>query len=144
MDVQRLAHIDRAALEAADDAGYLAGNAMFRDVSGCTWPEAMAAALGEAQLIARLTAADDLEAEADLIDDERLDAFDDAEALWNLDVGVIGAVIVLSALGCAPVGSCNAGGFGGSIRRGIPTSPSSSRRRLRLSSWRWLRRRRSA
>jgi hypothetical protein len=54
-----------------------------------------------------------LEAEAEAIEDERLEAFHDAEALWNLDVGVIGAVIVLSALGASPVASCNGGGFGG-------------------------------
>lgn len=113
VDVRRLAAIDTEALEAADEAGFLAGNAMFQDLSGCTWDEAAAASAAEARLIARLAAADDLDAEADQIDEERSDTFEDVEALWNLDVGVIGAVIALSALGCAPIGSCNAGGFGG-------------------------------
>jgi hypothetical protein len=113
VNVKRLAAIDTEALEEADEAGFLAGNAMFQDLSGCTWEEASAAVAGEAQFIARLVAAKDLDAEADQIEEERTEAFEDVEALWNLDVGVIGAVIVLSAIGCAPVGSCNAGGFGG-------------------------------
>lgn len=113
VDASRLAVIDPATLEAADEAGFLAGNAMFQDLSGFSWAEAAAAVADEVDLIARLTTAGDLDAEAERIDDERYGAFDDADALWNLDVGVIGAVIVLSALGCAPVGSCNAGGFGG-------------------------------
>lgn len=120
VDGERLAIIDPAALEAGDEAGYLAGNAMFQDLSGLSWGEAAVAVAGEAGLIARLTRADDLEAEADLIEEERYAAFDDAEALWNLDVGVIGAVAVLSALGCAPVGSCNAGGFGGQHQAAHP------------------------
>ncbi len=113
VEVTRLAAIDTETLEAADDAGFLAGNAMFQDLSGCTWVEAAAAVAGESELIARLAVAADLDVEADQIDEERFEAFEDVEALWNLDVGVIGAVIALSALGCAPVGSCNAGGFGG-------------------------------
>lgn len=113
VDVKRLAVIGAEALEAADEAGFLAGNAMFQDLSGCTRDEAAAAVAGEAELVGRLTAADDLDAEADQIDEERAEAFEDIDALWNLDVGVIGAVIALSALGCAPIGSCNAGGFGG-------------------------------
>ena len=120
VDVERLAVIDPEALEAGDDAGYLAGNAMFQDLSGLTWAEAAAAVAGEAELIVRLTSAKDLEAEADLVDEERYAAFDDAEALWNLDVGVIGAVAVLSALSCAPIGSCNAGGFGGKHQASHP------------------------
>jgi hypothetical protein len=113
VDPARMAVIDPAILEAADEAGFLAGNAMFQDLSGLSWTQAARAVAGEAQLIARLAAAEDLQAEAERIDEERYDAFEAADALWNLDVGVIGAVIVLSALGCVPVGSCNAGGFGG-------------------------------
>lgn len=113
VDPARMAVIDPAILEAADEAGFLAGNAMFQDLSGLSWTQAARAVAGEAQLIARLAAAEDLQAEVERIDEERYDAFEAADALWNLDVGVIGAVIVLSALGCVPVGSCNAGGFGG-------------------------------
>jgi hypothetical protein len=113
VDASRLVVIDRTTLEAADEAGFLEGNAMFQDLSGCTWADAVIAVAAEAALIARLTTAEDLETEAQRVDEERYDAFEDADALWNLDVGVIGAVIALSALGCAPVGSCNAGGFGG-------------------------------
>lgn len=113
VDPGQLATIDGATLEAADESGFLAGNAMFQDLSGCSWAEAVTAVAAEAALIDRLTAAQDLDAEAEAVDDERYDAFEDSDALWNLDVGVIGAVIVLSALDCVPVGSCNAGGFGG-------------------------------
>jgi len=113
VEASRLAAIDAAELEAADEAGYLAGNAMFQDLSGFSWDDAAEAVAGEARLIARLTKAVDLEAEAAAVEEERGEAFEDVEALWNLDVGVIGATIALSALGCAPVGSCNAGGFGG-------------------------------
>lgn len=120
VDVDRLAVIDTAALEAGDETGYLAGNAMFQDLSGLSWADAAAAVAGETELIARLTSADDLQAEADAVDEERYAAFDDAEALWNLDVGVIGAVTVLSALGCSPVASCNAGGFGGQHQAAHP------------------------
>ena len=113
VDVGYLTVVDNATLDVADEAGYLAGNAMFQDLSAFTWADAAQAVAREGALIARLQAADDLDAEADEIDEERFDALDDAEALWNLDVGVAGAVLALSALGCAPVGSCNAGGFGG-------------------------------
>jgi hypothetical protein len=113
VDVAALAAVDAKTLAEADEAGYLAGNGMFQDLSGCSWEEARTAVAGERDLITRLEAAGDLEAEAQAIEDERLAAFDDPDTLWNLDVGVIGAAIVLSALGAAPVASCNAGGFGG-------------------------------
>lgn len=113
IDPGKLATIDRATLEAADDSGFLAGNAMFQDLSGFSWAEAATAVAAEMGLITRLTTAADLDAEAEVVEEERYDAFEDTDALWNLDVGVIGAVIALSALGCAPIGSCNAGGFGG-------------------------------
>jgi hypothetical protein len=86
---------------------------MFQDLSGCSWAEAATAVAAETGLIHRLTTAADLNAEAEVVEEERYDAFEDSDALWNLDVGVIGAVIALSALGCAPIGSCNAGAFGG-------------------------------
>ena len=113
VDVDRLAIIDPASLETADETGYLDGNAMFQDLSGVTWQQVDQAVARETDLVARLQAADDIDHEAEAIDEERLEAFDDADALWHLDVGVAGAVVALSALGCTPVGSCNAGGFGG-------------------------------
>jgi len=113
VDPGKLATIDRGTLEAADDSGLLAGNTMFQDLSGCSWAEAAAVVTAEAGLITRLTTAADLDAEAEVVEEERYDAFEDSDALWNLDVGVIGAVIALSALGCAPISSCNAGAFGG-------------------------------
>jgi hypothetical protein len=74
----------------------------------------------ERQYIARLQAALDLDAEAERIDDERLDCFEPSDGLWELDIGVAAATIALSALGALPVGSCNAGGFGGHHQGGHP------------------------
>ena len=113
VDVDRLAVIDPASLDTADETGYLDGNAMFQNLSGVTWPQVDLAVALETELVARLQTADDIDAEAEAIDEERLEAFNDADALWHLDVGVAGAVVALSALGCTPAGSCNAGGFGG-------------------------------
>lgn len=120
VDPSQLAAIDDYALEAADEAGFLAGNAMFQNLSGSSWGEAAEAVAGEAALIARVAAAADLEVEAARIEEERSEAFDEIDALWNLDIGVIAATISLSALGCAPVGSCNAGGFGGQHQASHP------------------------
>lgn len=92
VEATRLAVTDASELEAADERGRLAGNAMFQYIGRCTWEAVAAAVAGEARLIARLGAAADIDAEAERIDEERYDAFDDAESLWNLDVGVIGAV----------------------------------------------------
>jgi hypothetical protein len=120
VDPSQLAVIDVKALEAADEAGFLAGNAMFQNLSGSTWEEAADALVAEAAFIARLAAAADLEMEAARIEEERSVAFDEIDALWNLDVGVIAATLALAALGCAPVGSCNAGGFGGEHQASHP------------------------
>lgn len=111
--LERLATVSPAEVEAADDSGFLAGNAMYQNLNGLGWATVSAAVLAEDALIARLRTSADLEDEAEQIEEERSSAFDDAEGLWGLDVGVIGTVACLSALGCTPVGSCNAGGFGG-------------------------------
>ena len=51
-------------------------------------------------------------------------------AFGGSTLGCIGATLALSALGAAPVSSCNAGGFGGHhVRRVTPTSRSSCRDR---------------
>src|SRR6201999_3548906 len=67
----------------------------------------------ETDFIGRLQAAADLDAAAEALDDERLDLDEPADGLWGLDIGVASAVAAFSALGGAPVSSCNAGGFGG-------------------------------
>ena len=57
--------------------------------------------------------APDVEEEAERYAEEIDTAIFPEEDLWGLDIGVIGAVMALSALGALTVSSCNAGGFGG-------------------------------
>lgn len=98
-----------AELERGEEDG-LAGNQHYQDLRGVSWDGAAEVMADEAALIVRFEAAKDLDAEAEQFEDERLD---DGDALCGLDIGVAGAAFVLSALGAVPMGSCNAGGFGG-------------------------------
>jgi hypothetical protein len=98
-----------AELERGEEEG-LGGNQHYQDLRGLSWDQVAEVVEEEAALIARFEAAGDLDAEAEEFQDERLDGDD---ALWGLDVGVAGATFALSALGAFPIGSCNAGGFGG-------------------------------
>jgi hypothetical protein len=113
LDVARLAMLSDVDADEADESGYLEGNQMYQDLRGYGWDDVAAAIAIERRFIARLQAADDLDEEAQRIDDERLDCFEPSDGLWELDIGVAAATIALSALGATPVGSCNAGGFGG-------------------------------
>jgi len=113
LNVARLATLSDVEADEADESGYLAGNQMYQDLRGYGWSDVAAAIEIERRFIARLQAADDLDGEAQRIDDERLDSFEPSDGLWELDIGVAAATIALSALGATPVGSCNAGGFGG-------------------------------
>ena len=113
LNVARLATLSDVEADEADESGYLAGNQMYQDLRGYGWSDVAAAIEIERRFIARLQAADDLDGEAQRIDDERLDCFEPSDGLWELDIGVAAATIALSALGATPVGSCNAGGFGG-------------------------------
>lgn len=98
-----------AELERGEEDG-LGGNQHYQDLRDASWDLVAEVVEEEAALIARFEAAGDLDAEAEEFQDERLDGDD---ALWGLDVGVAGATFALSALGAVPIGSCNAGGFGG-------------------------------
>jgi hypothetical protein len=113
LDIGCLASLTEAEAEEADENGQLAGNHMYQDLRGYTWADLAKAIEIERRLIGRLQAAQDLEAEAEQLDDERLDSFEPDDGLWELDIGVASATVALSALGAVPVGSCNAGGFGG-------------------------------
>jgi hypothetical protein len=113
LDVTGLATLSDVEADEADESGYLAGNQMYQDLRGYGWGDVAAALDAERRFIARLQATDDLDGEAQRIDDERLDCFEPSDGLWELDIGVAAATIALSALGATPVGSCNAGGFGG-------------------------------
>jgi hypothetical protein len=113
LDVAHLAPLSDVEADEADESGYLAGNQMYQNLRGYSWGDVAAAVEIERRFIARLQAADDVDNEAQQIDDERLDCFEPSDGLWDLDIGVAAATIALSALGATPVGSCNAGGFGG-------------------------------
>jgi hypothetical protein len=120
LDVASLAKLSDTAAEEADESGDLAGNQMYQDLRGYGWPDVARALALEHRLIATLQVAEDLEAEAMRIDDERLDYFEPSDGLWGLDLGVASAPIALSAFGAIPVSSCNAGGFGGTHQGGYP------------------------
>jgi hypothetical protein len=120
LDVTRLSELSETAAVEADESGYLAGNQMYQDLRGYGWFDVARTVEVERRLIAQLQGSADLEAEAARIDDERLDCFKPSEGLWGLDIGVASATIALSALGAIPVGSCNAGGFGGHHQGGYP------------------------
>lgn len=112
LDLDALAVLSEEEADAGEDVG-LQGNQQYRDMRGISWDQVADALEQEAALFRRFEAADDLDAEAELYDEEREEAFLPEEDLWGLDVGVIGATLALSALGATTVSSCNAGGFGG-------------------------------
>ena len=120
LDVDSLSELSEMAAIEADESGYLAGNQMYQDLRGYGWLDVARTLEVERRLIAQLQGAADLEAEAARIDDERLDCFEPSDGLWGLDIGVASATIALSALGAIPVGSCNAGGFGGHHQGAYP------------------------
>ena len=76
-----------------------------------SWDDVAQALDRERELVARLLRADDIDAEAEALEEERLEAFDDP--LCGLDVGVASATLALSAMGCTPASSCNGGMLGG-------------------------------
>jgi hypothetical protein len=88
LDVDSLAELSDTAANEADENGYLAGNQMYQDLRGYGWPDVARALRLERRLIAKLQEAEDLDAEAMLIDDERLDCFEPSDGLWGLDLGV--------------------------------------------------------
>ena len=112
LDLDALAVLSEEEADAGEDVG-LQGNQQYRDMRGVSWDQVADALEQEAALFRRFEAADDLDAEAELYDEEREEALLPEEDLWGLDVGVIGATLALSALGATTVSSCNAGGFGG-------------------------------
>lgn len=120
LDIKGLATLTETEAGEADESGQLAGNHMYQDLRGCGWDDLSRALDLERQFMARLQGAEDLEDEAARLDEERLDCFEPSDGLWELDIGVASATVALSALGAVPVGSCNAGGFGGQHQGGYP------------------------
>lgn len=112
-DAGRLTALSDAEADEGEESGFLAGNQMYQDLRALSWADLAATIELEADLMARLQAADDLDAAAEILDDERLDVNEPADGLWGLDIGVASAVAAFSVLGGTPVSSCNAGGFGG-------------------------------
>jgi hypothetical protein len=138
LDVDRLAGLSEAAADEADESGYLAGNEMHQDLRGYSWVDVDRALEAERRFIAQLQTAEDLQAEAARIDDERLDCLEPADGLWALDIGVASATMALSALSATSVGSCNSGGFGGHHQGLRPYVASSWGKRFRIGSSRLL------
>jgi hypothetical protein len=119
LPVADLAMPTRAEIERGEDNG-LAGNQYYQDLRGATWDEVAGILTREAALFERFDAATDLDKEAELFEEERLEEVFPEADLCGLDVGVAGAVMALSAMGAIPVGSCNAGGFGGHHAASFP------------------------
>ncbi len=113
IDVDQLAEITDEEADAGEDVG-LEGNQQYRDIRSIGWDFVAESLEREKTLFARFAEAVDIDEEADLYAEEIEGAVFPEEDLWGLDIGVISAVMALSALGAVTVSSCNAGGFGGS------------------------------
>ena len=95
--------------EATNESG-LGCNRAYMDLRRFSWTEARAILAEEAQLIARLVRAEDIEEEWAVIEEE----FDvSGVPLYGLDIGVASTVLALSAARCVPFSSCNGSVFGG-------------------------------
>jgi hypothetical protein len=92
-------------------------NRAYQDLRGLSWKSVQRVADLEAQLIARLEEALNTEEEHDQIMDE---LYEDDEGLFGLDIGVASVVVGLSAAGCIPCSSCNAGAYGRSHHERYP------------------------
>ena len=112
LDPDSLETLSKEAADAAEEAGYLDGNRAYRDLRNWDWPMVRTAIGMEEELIARFMASTDPATEEQRFDDERIELIEPEEDLWGLDVGVASAVLAISALGGAPVSSCNGGVFG--------------------------------
>ncbi len=96
--------------EAADESG-LGLNRSYFDLRGISWRTVAEMMQVEGALIERIVTAADPTAEADAVEEEMNEAWD-GHPLWGLDLGVAGTAHALSAAGCIPFTSCNAGAFG--------------------------------
>ena len=94
--------------EAADESG-LGLNRLYMDLRWASWSAAKVTFAKESALIARIEMSEDPEQAYEDIEDL---AYED-EDLISLDLGVASLVLALSAAGCIPFSSCNAGIFGG-------------------------------
>lgn len=120
LKLANLADASEEELEEAEDEGWLAGNRSYRDMRGFSWDEVRAAIDTEIELINRIKAAEDPEAEFAAFEELQATSLEDEPAFWGLDVGVAAATIAVSAYGATPVSSCNAGAFGGQHQARYP------------------------
>jgi hypothetical protein len=101
--------------EAGRDSG-LGCNRAYRDLRRRTWEDAQTVFDLECELIANIEAVyrtlDDGALETQLLESELF--------LDGLDLGVAATVASLSAAGCIPFSSCNAGAFGGDHQEQYP------------------------
>jgi hypothetical protein len=95
--------------EATNEAN-LGCNRAYADLRGLTWKETQRVFDEETLFIERLEATADSAEEYNLIMDE---LYEDDQGLLGLDIGVASTVVALSAAGCVPCSSCNAGAYGG-------------------------------
>jgi hypothetical protein len=102
--------------EADDDRG-LGCNREYCDLRDLEWIDAEEVFASESELISRIETAEDPERAYEDIDEE---SYEEPERLMGLDIGVASLVVALSAAGCVPFSSCNAGAFGGSHREWHP------------------------
>lgn len=119
LDLDALATITDDEAEAGEDVG-LEGNHLYRDIRFVEWDFVAAALQAEAALFDRFKAALDIDLEHEVWREELEAADTPEEDFWGLDLGVISAVVALSAMGAVTVRSCNAGGFGGRHAEAFP------------------------
>lgn len=112
IDLDALATITDADADSGEDDG-LEGNQQYCDIRFIEWSFVAEALKRESQLFDRFSKASDLNEEEERYREELEAAILPEEDFWGLDIGVIGAVLALSAMGALTVSSCNAGGFGG-------------------------------
>lgn len=99
--------------EQAIDEG-LEGNHEYSDLRGLSVNDLQAVLLEEERWLADISQAESPGVVEERLVEMRGAAFEPAEELWGLDLGVASAVVALSCLGACPVASCNGGSFGSS------------------------------
>jgi hypothetical protein len=102
-------------IEMGDESG-LGANHQYEDLRNMSWELVRGALEAEQAAINKFTqtgAVSFEEAEAYFSDEAKDWEQDQLDPLWGLDMGVASAVLALSAAGCVPFTSCNAGAFGG-------------------------------
>lgn len=114
VDVAALAWPERG--QAITDSG-LGCNRAYVDLRRLPWREAKRVFSREGDLIKRIETSGDPEAEYEIIEEE---LWDDGGDFFGLDLGVASTVVCLSAAGCVPFASCNAGALGGHHHEASP------------------------